>query len=182
VSNTSGDNVKFCSISPYETPICQVKIPLDCGFRRARWRGLAPLPPTSPGNHHPDGNQADHALTFKLDHSRGRPKQRGSLLWTYGIHTSFFARFSFLWFPRPLQKQRAYHWRVFTPANNQNSWPLQWWIIAPAVSPAQPSQHGDKNYRGSDLVLRPNARIGIPPPLYAAAVAVAGSELPASNL
>ena len=29
------------------------------------------LPPTSPGNHHPDGNQADHALTFKLDHSRG---------------------------------------------------------------------------------------------------------------
>ena len=36
--------------------------------------------------------------------------------------------------PRPLQKQKAYHWRVFTPANNQTIWPLQWWIIAPAFS------------------------------------------------
>ena len=27
------------------------------------------LPPTSPGNHRHDGDQADHALTFKLDHS-----------------------------------------------------------------------------------------------------------------
>jgi len=35
---------------------------------------LAPVPglrSTSPGNHHPGGNQADHALTFKLDHSMG---------------------------------------------------------------------------------------------------------------
>ncbi len=30
--------------------------------------------------------------------------------------------------------QKAYHWRIFTPANNQTIWPLQWWIIAPAVS------------------------------------------------
>jgi len=29
------------------------------------------LPPASPGNHRSDGNQAGHALTFKLDHSRG---------------------------------------------------------------------------------------------------------------
>ena len=29
------------------------------------------LPPTSSGNHRPDGNQAGHALTFKLDHSTG---------------------------------------------------------------------------------------------------------------
>ena len=29
------------------------------------------LPPTSPGNHRHDGDQADHALTFKLDHSGG---------------------------------------------------------------------------------------------------------------
>ena len=29
------------------------------------------LPPTSPGNHHSDGPQAGHALTFKLDHSSG---------------------------------------------------------------------------------------------------------------
>ena len=36
--------------------------------------------------------------------------------------------------PRPLQKQKAYHWRIFTPANNQTIWPLQWWIIAPAFS------------------------------------------------
>jgi hypothetical protein len=36
--------------------------------------------------------------------------------------------------PRPLQKQKAYHWRVFTPANNQTIWPLQWWIITPAFS------------------------------------------------
>ena len=27
------------------------------------------LPPASLGNHHPDGNQAGHALTFKMDHS-----------------------------------------------------------------------------------------------------------------
>ncbi len=26
------------------------------------------LPPTNPGNHRSDGNQASHALTFKLDH------------------------------------------------------------------------------------------------------------------
>ena len=26
--------------------------------------------------------------------------------------------------PRPLQKQKAYHWRIFTPANNQTIWPL----------------------------------------------------------
>ena len=31
--------------------------------------------------------------------------------------------------------QKAYHWRIFTPANNQTIWPLQWWIIAPAFSP-----------------------------------------------
>jgi hypothetical protein len=30
--------------------------------------------------------------------------------------------------------QKAYHWRIFTPANNQTIWPLQWWIIAPAFS------------------------------------------------
>jgi len=36
--------------------------------------------------------------------------------------------------PRPPQKQKAYHWRIITPANNQAIWPLQWWIIAPAVS------------------------------------------------
>jgi len=29
------------------------------------------LPPTSPGNHRSDGNQAGYALTFKLDHSTG---------------------------------------------------------------------------------------------------------------
>ena len=29
------------------------------------------LPPTSSGNHRPDGNQDGHALTFKLDHSTG---------------------------------------------------------------------------------------------------------------
>jgi len=29
------------------------------------------LPPTRPRNHHPDGKQANHALTFKLDHSSG---------------------------------------------------------------------------------------------------------------
>jgi hypothetical protein len=39
--------------------------------------------------------------------------------------------------PRPLQKQKAYHWRIFTPANNQTNWPLQWWIIAPAFSPVR---------------------------------------------
>lgn len=38
--------------------------------------------------------------------------------------------------PRPPQKQKAYHWRIFTPANNQSIWPLQWWIIAPAFSKA----------------------------------------------
>ena len=32
------------------------------------------LPPTSPGNHRADGNQAGHALTFKLDHSMGPTK------------------------------------------------------------------------------------------------------------
>jgi len=37
--------------------------------------------------------------------------------------------------PRPLQKQKAYHWRIFTPANNQTIWPLQWWIITPAFLP-----------------------------------------------
>jgi len=31
----------------------------------------------------------------------------------------------------PCAKQRAYHWRSFTPANNQKIWPLQWCIIAP---------------------------------------------------
>jgi hypothetical protein len=36
--------------------------------------------------------------------------------------------------PRPLQKQKAYHWRIFTPASNQTIWPLLWWIIAPAFS------------------------------------------------
>jgi hypothetical protein len=34
----------------------------------------------------------------------------------------------------PLQKQKASHWRSFTPANNQTIWPLQWWIITPAFS------------------------------------------------
>jgi len=29
------------------------------------------LPPASPGNHRADGNQAGHALTFKLDYSTG---------------------------------------------------------------------------------------------------------------
>ena len=29
------------------------------------------LPPSAPGNHRPDGSKADHALTFKLDHSMG---------------------------------------------------------------------------------------------------------------
>ena len=29
------------------------------------------LPPTSARSHHPDGPKADHALTFKLDHSSG---------------------------------------------------------------------------------------------------------------
>ncbi len=32
---------------------------------------LAWLPPASPGNHRSDGNQAGHALTFKLGHSMG---------------------------------------------------------------------------------------------------------------
>jgi hypothetical protein len=36
--------------------------------------------------------------------------------------------------PSPLQKQKAYHWQSFTPANNQTIWPLQWWIIVLAVS------------------------------------------------
>ncbi|MCP5071872.1 MAG: hypothetical protein GY947_01070 [Rhodobacteraceae bacterium] len=29
------------------------------------------LPPTGAGNHHPDGTQANHALTFEPDHSGG---------------------------------------------------------------------------------------------------------------
>ncbi|WP_373087744.1 CoA ester lyase, partial [Sneathiella sp.] len=36
--------------------------------------------------------------------------------------------------PALCKKQKAYHWRIFTPANNQEIWPLQWWIIAPAFS------------------------------------------------
>ncbi len=35
---------------------------------------LKPLPPAGPRNHHPDGNQAGHALTLKLDHSMGPTK------------------------------------------------------------------------------------------------------------
>ena len=44
--------------------------------------------------------------------------------------------------PRPLQKQKAYHWRIFTPANNQTIWPLQWWIITPAFSVSPPMESG----------------------------------------
>ena len=32
---------------------------------------LKPVPPTGPGNHRSDSNQAGHALTLKLDHSMG---------------------------------------------------------------------------------------------------------------
>jgi hypothetical protein len=39
-------------------------------------------------------------------------------------------------------QQKAYHWRIFTPANNQDIWPLQWWIIAPAFS-ANSFPYGD---------------------------------------
>jgi len=34
------------------------------------------LPPTSARSHHPDGPKADHALTFKLDHSSGAAHRR----------------------------------------------------------------------------------------------------------
>jgi hypothetical protein len=39
--------------------------------------------------------------------------------------------------PRPLQKQKAYQWRSFAPANNQIIWPFHRWIITPAFSQAQ---------------------------------------------
>ena len=38
------------------------------------------LPPTGTGNHRPDGTQANHALTFKLDHSSGADQLIGSSL------------------------------------------------------------------------------------------------------
>ena len=55
--------------------------------------------------------------------------------------------------PRPLQKQKAYHWRVFTPANNQTIWPLQWWIIAPAFSPLTGREYNTQ--------LKPNSNLNI---------------------
>ena len=33
------------------------------------------LPPTGPRIHHPDGTQANHALTFKLDQSDGADQE-----------------------------------------------------------------------------------------------------------
>ena len=54
---------------------------------------------------------------------------------TLNLYRITYATIQFqLLHPRPLQKQKAYHWRIFTPANNQTIWPLQWWIIAPAFS------------------------------------------------
>ena len=41
------------------------------------------LPPTSARSHHPDGPKADHALTFKLDHSCGAAHLEGDLY--YGL-------------------------------------------------------------------------------------------------
>jgi hypothetical protein len=35
------------------------------------------VPPTGSGNHRPDGPQASHVLTFKLDHSSGAERIRG---------------------------------------------------------------------------------------------------------
>jgi len=37
-------------------------LPILCGM---------PLPPACARGHHPDGPKANHALTFKLDHSSG---------------------------------------------------------------------------------------------------------------
>ncbi|WP_373089053.1 hypothetical protein, partial [Sneathiella sp.] len=51
--------------------------------------------------------------------------------------------------PALCKKQKAYHWRIFTPANNQEIWPLQWWIIAPAFSCAETfSKMGKRKYNG----------------------------------
>ena len=51
------------------TYVEQVLVPtLKPGETSSSW---TIYPPTSPGNHRSDGSQAGHALTFKLDHSKG---------------------------------------------------------------------------------------------------------------